>query len=132
MHFLRVRFKCLRWSKLTYLNFDVSDAKTEIIDTEGELKKKKKYSEQVRFGACYSLISLKQQQSKQTSRRPIDFVAEAAFGGAALMDAFRAYSFISSKPGIISLLRHTAITLFLFFSGGQVLSFQTRPSLCLL
>lgn len=68
----------------------------------------KKTLGQMKFRACYSLISLKQQQqSKQTSRKPIDFVTEAAFYGAALMDAFQAYSFISSKSGIISLQQKT-------------------------
>lgn len=57
----------------------------------------------MQFGAWYTLISLKQQERKQTSRKHIDFVTEAAFCGEDLMDAFQAYSFISSKAGIISL-----------------------------
>lgn len=61
----------------------------------------------MQFVACYSLISLKQRDGEQTSRKPIDFVTEAAFGGAALMDAFQAYSFISRESGIISLQQET-------------------------
>jgi len=34
---------------------------------------------QVQFGAGYGLISLKQQERKQTSRKHIDFVTESAF-----------------------------------------------------
>lgn len=95
-----------------------------IIDTEWELKR------QVHFGARCSFISLKQQQSR-LHENPL-ILWQAAFGGAALMDAFRAYGFISSKPGVISLLHHTVITPFLLCSGDQVLSHQTRPSIWLL
>lgn len=100
-----------------------------------------KDSGQVKFGACYSLISLKQHESKQTSQKPIDFVTGAAFCGAALMDAFQAYSFISSRSGIISLLTENwfcccYITLWsrssCFSKADEVLSYQTRPSMWLL
>lgn len=69
---------------------------------------------QVQFGMWYSLISLKQQESKQTSRKPIDFVTKAAFCGLVLMDAFQTYSFISSKSATTFLEQKTdsaAVTL---------------------
>lgn len=83
---------------------------------------------QVQFGACYSLISLKQPDSEQTSRKPIDFVTEAAFCGAALMDAFQAYSFISSKSGIIFLQRETDSAAVTSHCDHAVSVFQCRPS----
>lgn len=88
----------------------------------------KKTLGQMKFGACYSLISLKQQQSMQTSRKPIDFVTEAAFYGAALMDAFQANSFISSKSGIISLKQKTDSAAVTSRCDRTVSLSQCRPS----